>query len=158
CRGITPAFCYTCFIMDQISHILSGDWHHAYLLIGNAENFATDVQALIESRIGTSLMHPDHSFSSYDSFGIDDARLLAGTAAVKSFSGGRKIYMLYVRSITEEAQNALLKLLEEPAGNNHFFIVSPADSFLPTLRSRMYVIDTRTTGGETDTGNLTLPE
>jgi DNA polymerase III delta prime subunit len=41
--------------------------------------------------------------------------------------------------ITEEAQNALLKVFEEPTPGTHFFILSPQDILLPTLRSRMVV-------------------
>jgi DNA polymerase III delta prime subunit len=42
--------------------------------------------------------------------------------------------------MTMQAQNALLKTLEEPGEGNHFFLVAPyEDILLPTLRSRMQV-------------------
>jgi len=40
-------------------------------------------------------------------------------------------------AMTESAQNAVLKLLEEPAANVHFFLTTHApDGLLPTIRSR----------------------
>jgi len=42
--------------------------------------------------------------------------------------------------ITEEAQNALLKVFEEPTAGTHFFVVSPQDILLSTLRSRVQTI------------------
>ena len=55
--------------------------------------------------------------------------------------GDRKVFVLAVRGITSEAQNALLKVFEEPTPGAHFFVVSPSSSILlPTLRSRMVVL------------------
>jgi hypothetical protein len=43
--------------------------------------------------------------------------------------------------MTVEAQNALLKIFEEPTAGTHFFILTPSvEIFLPTLRSRLVVI------------------
>jgi len=58
----------------------------------------------------------------------------------KAFSD-RKIFVISFQSITHEAQNALLKLFEEPTNNTHFFLVTAtADIMLPTLASRLFII------------------
>lgn len=44
-------------------------------------------------------------------------------------------------SMTESAQNALLKLLEEPAANMHFILTShKTEKLLPTIRSRIQIV------------------
>src|SRR5205807_8004030 len=46
------------------------------------------------------------------------------------------------QTLTPEAQNALLKTLEEPPGNTQLYLTTPsAESFLPTVRSRCHLID-----------------
>ncbi len=110
--------------------------HHAYLLIGNKE-----FSSLIEYLKSKIAIHgnPDFFERSYASLGIDDAReikTLAGTRPI--LEGGKKIFVLQVNAITVEAQNALLKLLEEPPAYAHFFIIVPsAHLLLPTVKSRM---------------------
>ena len=71
---------------------------------------------------------------------IDEARNIAELQERKSAGGGKKIFIISAESITEEAQNALLKVLEEPTSETHFFILSPQDTLLPTLRSRLHSI------------------
>ena len=51
---------------------------------------------------------------------------------------GKRIFVISINNITIEAQNALLKLLEEPAQYAHFFLIIPsAHLLLPTVRSRL---------------------
>ena len=50
--------------------------------------------------------------------------------------------MLESDSLSQEANNALLKVLEEPSGINYFFIItSSAENVLPTVRSRLAVLN-----------------
>lgn len=49
--------------------------------------------------------------------------------------------MLTANNMTHEAQNALLKMFEEPTADTHFFLMIPsAGILLPTLRSRLVII------------------
>lgn len=78
----------------------------------------------------------------YDHFGIDEARDLSARAYGKSMSGGQRVFIALFPVITNEAQNALLKTLEEPPSNAIFFMVTPApEMLLPTLRSRSQMLD-----------------
>ena len=73
----------------------------------------------------------------YGTFGIEEARELASRASVRSLSGEGRTFVLAMRDMTSEAQNALLKTLEEPSAGARFFFLIPApDSLLPTLLSR----------------------
>lgn len=79
---------------------------------------------------------------SYAHFGIDEARDLSARAYGKSMQGGRRIFVSIFPVITNEAQNALLKTLEEPPSDALFFLVTPAPAtLLPTLRSRAHMIE-----------------
>ena len=83
--------------------------------------------------------NPDFWVFSSETFGIDESRDLKERSAEKSF-GNKKIIVITFNTITHEAQGALLKLFEEPVANTHFFILTrSAESFLPTLRSRLAI-------------------
>lgn len=69
--------------------------------------------------------------------GIDDARDVRDRALTRGM-GERRAFVIVAGSITAEAQNALLKTLEEPSAGASFVLIVPApDTLLPTLRSRM---------------------
>lgn len=114
--------------------------HHAYLLAGERKSLGSQLADFLKEHWDLDLRgNPDCSFYEEDTFGIEHARALKGFASGKAFSGLRKVIVLSFASITVEAQNALLKVLEEPTKNTYFFlIVPPADILLPTLRSRLF--------------------
>lgn len=71
-----------------------------------------------------------------DDFKIEDAKEVI-SEAYKSESE-RKTLILGAKSFTVPAQNALLKILEEPPRNIVFVLLAPQKStFLPTVRSRL---------------------
>ena len=54
---------------------------------------------------------------------------------------GKRFFILTLCNITLEAMQALLKVFEEPAAGNHFFVIVPdLRIIIPTLRSRFYII------------------
>lgn len=79
--------------------------------------------------------NPDVLIQQWDKFGIDEARELNQHASLKS-TGGRSLFVLGISSITSEAQQALLKLFEEPRQGAIFVVLMPHGTVLPTLRSR----------------------
>lgn len=85
--------------------------------------------------------NPDVIYEKYDVFTIADARRLHARQMQKSLAKGRKIFYLRTNRITTEAQNSLLKTLEEPTEGTHIFISLPTlTTVIPTLRSRASVI------------------
>ena len=76
------------------------------------------------------------------SFKVDTIRAIRSDAYVQSQEGGCKVYLLYrAESMSAEAQNALLKVLEEPPAETVFILTcNVANSLLQTIRSRSQII------------------
>jgi hypothetical protein len=78
------------------------------------------------------------SLFSFERLGIDNARQIATDAQLKPVSGAEQVFVLRTLFVTHEAQNALLKLFEEPpAGLSFILVLPPAVQLLPTLLSRI---------------------
>jgi DNA polymerase III, gamma/tau subunits len=114
--------------------------HHAYLILGNENSTKAYIGTFFERLKMKPLGNPDIIFWKEDKFGIDEARVLKNRVETKAF-GDRKIFVITSPQITPEAQNALLKVFEEPTPNTHFFILAKRNYLLPTLLSRLYVIN-----------------
>ncbi|TAL49114.1 hypothetical protein EPN83_02420 [Patescibacteria group bacterium] len=99
----------------------------------------------MQKEIGITVRgNPDLWVSEHETFGIDDGRILKEIQYLKPAAGERKFFVISFDFITSEAQNALLKVFEEPVGKTHFFLIIPTEEILlPTLRSRLSVIDMR---------------
>ncbi len=68
--------------------------------------------------------------------GTDDVGQIADFNSRRAL-GGSKVMIVSSQSITNSAQNALLKIIEEPSANTFFFFIVPSKSqILPTLLSR----------------------
>lgn len=73
-----------------------------------------------------------------DQFTIDAARRLTERASRQPVSAAQRSFVVCCSSMTLEAQNALLKLFEEPPAPSVFYLIVPHESLLlPTLRSRL---------------------
>ncbi|HYF12692.1 MAG TPA: hypothetical protein VD928_00095 [Candidatus Paceibacterota bacterium] len=110
--------------------------HHAYLHVGSAsllEELVRDAR----KRFGFKEEHdPDVQVRSFERFGIEEARELKASANLRSVSG-RGLFILAASSLTSEAQQAILKLMEEPQKGLIFILLVPHGSLLGTLRSRL---------------------
>ena len=115
--------------------------HHAYLLEGIAESILKELHEFLEEGLSFHIKgNPDFWHGAFDTFGIDDGRALKEMQSRRPV-GERKIFIVQANFFTREAQNALLKVFEEPTPNTHFFIITQnTASLLPTLRSRLAVI------------------
>ncbi|OGC84505.1 hypothetical protein A3F55_02080 [Candidatus Adlerbacteria bacterium RIFCSPHIGHO2_12_FULL_53_18] len=98
--------------------------HHAYYIEGPLSLFEPYV----------AQMKPLWA-EKFDRFGVDDARALIERSQLKNF--GEATFLIAVGSITTEAQQALLKLFEEPQMGTTFVLIVPHGTIIPTLRSRM---------------------
>lgn len=132
--------------MDRLLSIFSGGTlHHAYLIEGGASTTVV-LQKLITDKLSVATRgNPDFLYLQSDVFTIDDARHVREAQTMKAIGTfPYKIFLIETETITIEAQNALLKIFEEPTANTHFFLVIPTRwLLLPTVISRLYVI-----GGE----------
>ncbi len=70
--------------------------------------------------------------------GVEAVRQIRDTAYIKPNDLAVKIYLIFhAETMTEQAQNALLKLFEEPPTGVYFLLMaSDASALLPTVRSR----------------------
>ena len=123
----------------------AGGLHHAYFFIEHrAEEIISKLKHFLENTVGVKTSgNPDFWHGKFNTLTIDHARDIADSSQRRDFSGGKKVFIIQADFITEEAQNALLKVFEEPTDGTHFFIISPQDILLPTLRSRMVVIESK---------------
>lgn len=127
--------------------------HHAYCLIG-AEQVHDELISVLEKKHKITVKGNSDFFDrKYQIFTIDDSREIKSVHGIRPIrEAGKKIFVLTIDGITIEAQNALLKLLEEPAEYAHFFIIIPsAHLLLPTIKSRLFFIDHFATSQNTDT-------
>jgi DNA polymerase-3 subunit delta' len=117
--------------------------HHAYLLIGG-DSVKDELVLMLEKRHKINTHgNPDFFDRKYETFTIDDARELKSLANMRPVTdSNKKTFILTMNGITVEAQNALLKLLEEPPEYAHFFLIIPsAHLLLPTVKSRMSMME-----------------
>jgi hypothetical protein len=109
------------------------------------------VLALLAQRGVTVTQNPDVLRMTYTELSVDDARTLASYAFLKSI-GESKYFIVTFDRAGGEAQNALLKVVEEAPGGTIFFFCTPtAGTLLPTLRSRCIELgshDTTVTNGD----------
>jgi hypothetical protein len=113
--------------------VLVGNTH---IIAGSAETIPA-VLALLEKEGVETVGNPDLYVRTYTHFGIDEARELRERAGSRAVSGLRRVFVIATPGLTNDAQNALLKTLEEPSGDARFFFIVPSpEMLLQTLRSR----------------------
>lgn len=72
---------------------------------------------------------------------VDQAREILRFCQLSHPGKARVVIVEKAEALNQQAANALLKLLEEPPANTHFFFIAPhPKSVLPTLRSRAKVL------------------
>ena len=117
--------------------------HHAYLLIGSGI-LHSDLLAILSKKHNIQVQgNTDFFDRSYENMTIDDARELKTAHSMRPVGPlGKKIFIIRANNIGHEAQNALLKLFEEPAEYAHFFLIVPsAHILLPTVKSRIRILE-----------------
>lgn len=126
--------------------MLTAPLHHFYIIEGNEETHESLITHL-ENSHGVAIQgNPDLYVRIEESFGIDESRALKDFLTTRSFGNenqvNKKIAIVTVSRMTREAQNALLKISEEPAVGQHIILIVPALSMLlDTIRSRAYSIE-----------------
>jgi len=116
--------------------------HHAFVIEAEAEEGIEVAQAWVEKELGMKARaNPDVVVLKYGLLSVEDARRVSELAAGKAFAGDTKVVIIAASRAYHEAQNALLKLFEEPPRGTYLFLVMPTlGGLLPTLRSRVQEI------------------
>ena len=110
---------------------------NTYLFTGEIENSILFAKELVKKILKTdSLQHPDY-FEYSGKFKVEDAREINKNVYIKPYNATKKCYIVPLEECTIEAQNALLKTLEEPPAYALFIIIaSSSKRLLPTILSR----------------------
>ncbi|HEX2792666.1 MAG TPA: hypothetical protein VHO23_03045 [Candidatus Paceibacterota bacterium] len=113
--------------------------HHAYVVYGNIDAGIEAAYAYGEESLGLPRRaHPDIAAFRYESFPVADARRIGTFAAQGPLAGEHKLIIIAASRIFHEAQNALLKIFEEPPARVTLILAVPAEGdLLPTMRSRL---------------------
>ncbi|HCC05639.1 TPA: hypothetical protein DEP58_05080 [Patescibacteria group bacterium] len=112
--------------------------HHASLIEAERDTGLIWAHTYVEEELHLPLRgNPDIETIERDRYTIEDARNLTARAN-QSPLGNAQVFIIVCESILLEAQNALLKLFEEPAPHTHFVIILPTrKGLLPTIQSRL---------------------
>lgn len=140
---------------DIFRNIMQGDkLHHAYIFSGRDGSgkklFARELSKSVICAEGSYLEpcecrqcrlkdnHPDIHVIEESPVKIEVTRGIANDAFMSPLSAKKKVYIIdNVHTFTKEAANALLKTLEEPPSDTHFFLITDKyEQVLPTIRSR----------------------
>ena len=112
---------------------------NTHIVRGGSESVA-EMMTLLEKEGIETAGNPDVYVREYQRFGVEEARELRERASLRGV-GDRRVFIIVTSGMTNEAQNALLKTLEEsPADAMFFFIVPSPHTLLPTLRSRAQML------------------
>lgn len=116
--------------------------HHANIILSKEDGRDSVFDVLIKNLNFNVLANPDFLLIEGEPFGIDEARDLEQWAIGKPLTGDIKVCLIVTKTITFEAQNALLKVLEEPPAGTYIFInLENLGGLLPTVISRVMVLD-----------------
>ena len=108
--------------------------------------------------------HPDTFYvkkTKLTSIGVDNVReQIILPMSTKPFVYKHKVFITpQAEILTPEAQNALLKILEEPADYGFFLFLAPSKhNFLPTILSRCHVVHVPASGGNAQSINTVNTE
>jgi DNA polymerase III delta prime subunit len=117
--------------------------HQAFVIEAEAEEGVISAQVWVARELGMQTEHnPDIVVLRYGLLSVEDARRVTELAAGASFAGEYKVLIVSASRAYHEAQNALLKIFEEPPPGMYLFLILPTlGGLLPTLRSRVEILN-----------------
>lgn len=116
--------------------------HHAFAIEAPREEGITRALEYLERELGMrGAGNPDIVILAHGLLSAEDARAAAVRALSAPLAGTHKAVIIAATRAYHEAQNALLKLFEEPPPGVVLFFIMPAlGGLLPTLRSRVHIL------------------
>lgn len=118
------------------------------LIVAGSEADVPNVLEFLATAGIKTMSNSDLYTRHFRQFGIDDAQELRARASTRAI-GDRRVFVISTGGMTNEAQNTLLKTLEEPPDNALFVFIVPApQTLLATVRSRAQIITLEHKGHE----------
>lgn len=131
-------------IMDIFEKLFPQNLYHSYAVEGDPVETAEALLSFLEIRGEIEKSSSDLLFQNYESLSMDDIPQIKNWHNRLGLGKGKKICILATKFINREAEQALLKIIEEPTEKTHFFIIVPDSSLLlPTILSRVHVVKTK---------------
>lgn len=132
---------YNRIMKVDFTNLFPENLYHSYVVEADPDITVTLLRQFFEERGDIKIGSLDTLSLNYDSLTMSDSSFLRDWHSNKSISSEKRICILGAKSINREAEQSLLKMLEEPAINTHFFIVVPNALFLlETIRSRVHIV------------------
>lgn len=134
-------------IIDSINNRkLNDSFSHANLIVGN-DGIGKSIIAkyisnqIIEGRDNAESVDIVKYYPSSSSFGVDDVRTIINEVNKKPYESDKKVLILYrCDKLTTQAQNALLKTIEEPPKGVYLILLSDSlEMILDTIKSRCQI-------------------
>jgi DNA polymerase-3 subunit delta' len=121
----------------------NGGIHHFHILIGDKQNSREEIINFCNTEFGCQTIGNQFFVDrDFDRLLIDDAKDISSRSIIKNTGDEKQVFCISFNDITREAQNSLLKIIEEPSKETYFFLISPRkDIFLPTVLSRAMVVE-----------------
>jgi hypothetical protein len=127
--------------MINFNQIFPKNLYHSYVIEDKPEEIVYLLRAYLEEEGHINKQSPDALLNLYESFSIQDSQKIKEWYYNMPTDGKKKICIIGAKFINREAEQTLLKIIEEPTPNTHFFIVVPdASLLLGTILSRVHLI------------------
>lgn len=127
--------------MDIFEKLFPQDLYQSYVIEGDPQVDSLSLLNFLEVRGEIEKGSPDVLYQVYESFTINDSKEIKDWHSRKGISNSKKVCIIATKFINREAEQALLKMIEEPGVNTHFFIIIPDSSaLLPTIISRTHTV------------------
>lgn len=116
--------------------------YQAFVIEAGAEEGIKCAEMWAAQNLGMDTQgNPDFVVLRHGLFSVADARRVSELAAGAAFAGAQRVLVIAAQRAYHEAQNALLKLFEEPPRGTSVFLILPTlGGLLPTLRSRVQIL------------------
>jgi len=120
--------------------------HHVYIIEKVSDDGISAILNFVASIL--DIEKDPHSSPNFlhiksNQLSVDEAGKIIAFNSQKSFGengGGNKVALIEINGAGHQAQNAILKTMEEPYPNTYFLItISSASLLLPTIRSRVEI-------------------
>jgi hypothetical protein len=127
--------------MNIFKNLLPHNLYHTYIIESDSDITVPSLLEYLESTGSMNKNSADMLCQNYDAFSVEDSLKIKEWHLERGIEDKKRICIINTKFINNDAERTLLKILEEPASNTHFFIIVPnASVLLDTIKSRAHVI------------------